>query len=100
MATPQIEAIVIGGSAGALDALLTMLPDMRADFPIPIAIVLHLLPGKPSFAAQLFGAKCRLAVKEAEDKEPFLPGTVYALWRHEEFRSRSTLHARSFAPHE
>jgi two-component system chemotaxis response regulator CheB len=73
----SIEAIVAGGSAGALEALLAILPALPAGFRIPIALVLHVLPDKPSHLATVLGAKCRLAVKEAEDKELIAPATIY-----------------------
>lgn len=71
------KAVVIGASAGALEALSTILPDLPASFPLPIMIVVHIPPTRPSALADLFAAKCRMAVKEAEDKEPLLPGTIY-----------------------
>lgn len=77
MQTQRIEAIVIGGSAGALDVLLATMPALPARFPIPIAVVLHLLPGKPSLLAELLRDRCQLSVKEAEDKEELAPGTMY-----------------------
>src|SRR5690606_32708764 len=38
------EVIVMGGSAGAVDALATILPSLPADFSLPIATVVHLPP--------------------------------------------------------
>jgi two-component system, chemotaxis family, protein-glutamate methylesterase/glutaminase len=72
-----IAAIVMGGSAGALDALSQILPALPAAFPIPIALVLHVLPTKPSYLAAVLGARSALTVKEAEDKEPLAPATLY-----------------------
>ena len=71
------EAVVIGASAGALEALSLILPALPADFPLPIMIVVHVPPDKKSVLAELFQAKCAIAVREAEDKEPASPGTVY-----------------------
>jgi two-component system, chemotaxis family, protein-glutamate methylesterase/glutaminase len=73
----NIDAIVIGGSAGALDALAAILPALPADFCIPIAIVVHVLPSKPSLLSQVLGARSNLCVKEAEDKEPVAPNGIY-----------------------
>ena len=72
-----IRAIVVGGSAGALDALHQILPALPAGFPIPIALVLHVHPSKPSYLARVLGARCALTVKEAEDKEPIAPAMLY-----------------------
>ncbi len=73
----QSEAIVIGGSAGALDALQTILPSLPRAFGLPVTVVLHMLPGRPSGLAGVLGASTLLGVKEAEDKEPMHGGTVY-----------------------
>lgn len=75
-ATP-VEAIVIGVSAGGLKALSAILPGLPRDYPLPIMICIHLPPGKKSIVAELFDEKCALSVREAEDKEPILPGNVY-----------------------
>jgi two-component system, chemotaxis family, protein-glutamate methylesterase/glutaminase len=75
--TDGIRAIVVGGSAGALDALSEILPALPTCFPIPIALVLHVHPNKPSYLAAVLRARCALTVKEAEDKEPLAPQTLY-----------------------
>jgi two-component system chemotaxis response regulator CheB len=75
--TSRPEAVVIGASAGALDALSSILPLLPRDFPIPLLAVVHLPPAKKSILAELLRAKCQLNVREAEDKEPILSGTAY-----------------------
>lgn len=75
--TRAIEAIVIGGSAGALDALIAILPGLPAGYPIPIAVVLHVRPEGAPLLVPVLASRCALAIKEAEDKEPFAPGTLY-----------------------
>jgi two-component system chemotaxis response regulator CheB len=77
MSTNRLDAIVIGGSAGALEALSVLLPALPADTAVAVAIVVHLPPTKPSHLAEVLASKTRLPVKEAEDKEPVVPGTVY-----------------------
>lgn len=71
------RAVVMGGSAGALDALSQILPELPEGYPLPIFIVVHVPPHKESLLADVLQNKCRLSVREAEDKEPILPGTVY-----------------------
>nr|WP_313428739.1 chemotaxis protein CheB [Brevundimonas diminuta] len=71
------RAVAIGASAGGVQALLALLPTLPADFPWPIFIVLHVPADRGNVLAPLFGAKCRLEVKEAEDKETARPGVVY-----------------------
>jgi two-component system, chemotaxis family, protein-glutamate methylesterase/glutaminase len=77
MGTHRIEAIVMGGSSGALEALSTLLPALPAHCPIPVAIVVHLPPARPSHLAEVLGARTSLPVREVEDKEPIAPGTIY-----------------------
>jgi len=72
-----IRLIVIGGSAGAVDALAKILPALPARFAIPVAIVVHQPPDKNSVLAEVLSTKCALPVREADDKEPISPGVVY-----------------------
>ncbi|MCC2671503.1 MAG: cheB 2 [Armatimonadetes bacterium] len=72
-----IEVIVIGASAGAVEALSLLLPPLPADFPVALLIVVHLPRDRDSLLAELLGARCRVKVKEAEDKERIEGGTVY-----------------------
>jgi len=51
MLARTVQAIVAGGSAGAIEALASILPALPADFSIPIAITLHVHPHKPSHLA-------------------------------------------------
>ena len=71
------RAIVIGASAGALQALTQILPILPADYPLPIIIVVHIPADRKNILAPLFQSKCRMAVREAEDKEEALPGVIY-----------------------
>lgn len=69
--------VVIGGSAGGVSALGTLLPALPADFGLPVVVVLHLPPSRNSLLADLFAPKCRLPVIEAYDKAPLEPGHIY-----------------------
>jgi two-component system chemotaxis response regulator CheB len=73
----RVDAIVIGASAGGVEALMSLLPALSSSFDLPIFIVLHLPRGRPSLLADIFSRKCRLQVCEAQDKELVRPGTVY-----------------------
>lgn len=77
MSPVKPEAVVVGASAGALEALSAILPLLPASFRAPILVVVHLPPDKRSVMAELFRAKCNLRVEEAEDKQPIEPGTIY-----------------------
>ncbi len=70
-------AIVIGASVGAIDVLSTILPALPSGYPFALLVVVHVPPDKKSLMADLFAARCAIAVKEAEDKEVIRPSTVY-----------------------
>jgi two-component system chemotaxis response regulator CheB len=76
MTGPAPRAIAIGASAGAVQALSEILPRLPADYPLPVLVVVH-IPAAPSGLTTLFASKCAVAVREPEDKEPIVPGTVY-----------------------
>lgn len=71
------RAVVIGASAGAIQALSEILPALPADFSLPILIVVHVPADRSNILAPLFDKKCEMAVREAEDKEPALGGMIY-----------------------
>jgi two-component system, chemotaxis family, protein-glutamate methylesterase/glutaminase len=73
----RLSAVVIGASAGAVEALTNLLPSLPADYPFPILIVVHLPPDKKSVLAKLFHGRCAIEVREAEDKEPIEAGVAY-----------------------
>ena len=74
--TRTFEAIVIGGSAGAIDALLTILPAMPATLRASVIVALHVPRDRPSLLTQVFAPRCALPVHEAQDNEPLEPGTI------------------------
>ena len=73
----RFEVVVVGTSAGGVEALERFLGRMPVDFPIPIVIVQHLAPKEISHLATILRARTKLVVVEAEDKDPLIPGTVY-----------------------
>lgn len=73
----RAECIVMGASAGALDALSAILPVLPERYPLAVLIVVHLPADRNSLMCELLRTKCRVEVREAEDKEPIQRGTVY-----------------------
>lgn len=73
----RIDAVVIGASAGGVDALSVLLPGLLPKSNAAVFIVLHLPRDKPSLLSEIFARKCALPVREAQDKEPVASGTVY-----------------------
>ena len=66
----------MGGSAGAIDALLTILPALPATLRASVIVALHVQRDRPSLLTQVFGPRCALPVHEAQDNEPLEPGTI------------------------
>lgn len=73
----RIEAIVIGASAGGIEALGMILPVLPAKFRPSVLIVLHLPRERPSLLVEIYEKRCALPCREADDKEPIEPGTIY-----------------------
>ncbi len=71
------QAVVIGASAGGSTALMNILPQLPANFPIPIIVAQHLHPLQDGPAVLYRAQGCALTLKEAEEKEAALPGFVY-----------------------
>jgi two-component system chemotaxis response regulator CheB len=71
------SALVVGASAGAVDALSILLPVVPRASRIPVVVVVHLPPNRSSLLPEVFTARCVVRVREPEDKEPVSAGTVW-----------------------
>ena len=71
------EVLIIGGSAGSLDVLLKVLPNLKPQLSFAIILVLHRKTGKDYLLPDLLSTKTSLKVKELEEKEMIKPGNIY-----------------------
>lgn len=71
------EAIVIGGSAGVLEVLRVILAGLPSDLAIPVMIVVHLPPRAHTSLHQSLQFASVLPMRQADDKEPLLGGSIY-----------------------
>jgi two-component system chemotaxis response regulator CheB len=71
------EMLLIGGSAGSLDVLLEILPQLKTKLSFTIVIVLHRKNTAELTLTELMSAKTMLPVKEAEDKEAIQRSVIY-----------------------
>jgi two-component system chemotaxis response regulator CheB len=72
----QPRVLLIGVSTGGPNALSAMLPQLPADFPLPVLIVQHMPPMFTRLLAERLQSACQLRVREAADAETVTPGTV------------------------
>jgi two-component system chemotaxis response regulator CheB len=70
------DAIVIGGSAGGVQALQALLPALPASFPLPVLVVLHLPAQQRSLLPEVMTPCTALPVSEVLDKQPLQPGCI------------------------
>ncbi len=71
------KLILIGGSAGSLDALLKILPAVHPAFRQSIVIVLHRKFSNDNILTGLLSVRTKLKVCEIEEKDIIRPGYVY-----------------------
>jgi two-component system chemotaxis response regulator CheB len=69
--------IVIGASAGGIEALLALVAQLPVDIPAAIFAVLHTPASIPSKLPQLLNRYGSLPAKIAEDSEPIRPRQIY-----------------------
>ncbi|MCP3873230.1 MAG: chemotaxis protein CheB, partial [Desulfobacteraceae bacterium] len=65
----DINAVVIGVSAGGFKALHTILPMFPKEFLLPVIVVQHRSASDDDYFVESLNSKCNLEVIEAEDKE-------------------------------
>ncbi|HEU4433209.1 MAG TPA: chemotaxis protein CheB [Pyrinomonadaceae bacterium] len=71
------DTIVIGASAGGVQALSTLVSSLPPDIPAAIFIVLHIPTDAPSLLPQILGRESRLGVAHAKNDEVIKPGRIY-----------------------
>jgi len=76
-ALPVVRAVVIGASAGGVDALFQLFGGLPAGFSLPMIAVLHLPEDHESQLVDLFARRLEIPVREARDKAPIEAGTLY-----------------------
>lgn len=91
IASDQTDIVVIGISTGGPQALRQVIPRFPADFPVPIAVVLHMPIGYTELYAARLNEISALNVVEAKDGDAIRAGTMYLApaGRHLSFRRDS-----------
>ncbi len=97
LASAAVDIIVLGISTGGPQALKIVIPQLPANLPVPVAIVLHMPVGYMEMYAQKLDELTTLTVKQASEGDPVEAGVVYMApaGRHLTFRrdgARVTCH--------
>ena len=71
------DLVVIGGSAGGVEALKQLCADLPKDFPAAVCVVLHISPSSRSFLPELISRVSKLPARHPIDEEALKPGTIY-----------------------
>lgn len=71
------KVLIIGGSAGSLEVLMKLLPNLTSIPSFAMVFVLHRKNAKDATLEELIAIKTSIPVKEVEDKTSFLPGYIY-----------------------
>lgn len=69
--------IVVGASAGGVEALRELISGLPAELPAAVLVVLHVASGTPSVLPRILGRVSALPVTHARDGEPIVPGHVF-----------------------
>jgi len=73
----KYHAVVIGSSAGGLNALKLLFSDLDAKFRLPVIIVQHISPDSENYLIHILNDLKKLRVKEADEKEKPERGSAY-----------------------
>ncbi|MGP1716767.1 MAG: chemotaxis protein CheB [Methylophilus sp.] len=72
-----IEAIVVGASAGGIEAMMHIFCPLPPNYPLPIISVIHMPDNHDSHLAEVFQQWTRIKVEDAEDKASIRKGRLY-----------------------
>lgn len=75
----QFGLVVVGASAGGIEALSTLVSGLPADFAVPLVIAQHLDPSRQSRLGEILARKSALSVRTVTEHEPLQPGVVYVV---------------------
>ena len=71
--------MVIGSSAGGIEALSRLVASLPANFPAPIVIAQHLDPRRPSHLHEILARHATLPVRVVEEREALQNGVIFVV---------------------
>lgn len=69
--------IVVGGSAGGVEAIQNLVAHLPAELPAALFVVIHVAPQSPKMLASILERAGRLPADYPVDGEPIQPGRIY-----------------------
>jgi two-component system CheB/CheR fusion protein len=78
-ASGESQLVVIGSSAGGIEALSRVVASLPADFPAPIVIAQHLDPHRPSHLHEILARHATLPVRVVEANEALEDGVIFVV---------------------
>ena len=76
---PPPQLVVVGASAGGIEALSVLVATLPAGFAAPVVVAQHLDPARPSHLGEILGRRSALPVRVVTDRERLAPGVVYVV---------------------
>ena len=73
------DLVVVGSSAGGIEALSILVSTLSADFPAPIVLAQHLDPNRPSSLDTILQRRTALTVEVILDRTILQPGKIYVV---------------------
>jgi two-component system chemotaxis response regulator CheB len=71
------DIIVVGASAGGIEAITDLFHDLPRDLPASIFVVVHIRAGTPNVLAQILGRATVLPTISPKNGDPIEPGRIY-----------------------
>jgi two-component system, chemotaxis family, protein-glutamate methylesterase/glutaminase len=71
------DIVVVGTSAGGIEALTRLAGQLPADFPAAVLAVVHIAPGGPSCIAEVIGRATALRARLGKQGQTIAPGHIY-----------------------
>src|SRR3712207_4792620 len=73
------DLVVVGSSAGGIEALSILVGTLPADFPAPLVLAQHLDPSRPSHLGDILQHHAQLPVNVITDSTSLAPGQIYVV---------------------
>src|SRR3954454_11272265 len=73
------DLVVVGSSAGGIEALSILVSTLSTDFPAPIVLAQHLDPNRPSSLDSILQRRTNLAVEVVQSRSRLQAGRIYVV---------------------